>query len=384
VAILVQQSFSPQLWAPKIDLPAYEVLWLSITRSSLTYLCRVLYHPPKPIYNKNDFLAYLEASVDEIHQTAVPAIANIYLAGDFNELTDDEISATTGLIPVVKDPTRGPSFLDKVFVMNDDNSTVRVVKPLVKTDHLAVLISCGHFAVSLKRDKRVCTLRAPKQHADFMAAGTSADFRDILASNDTQDCANALYSVMLGMLDRFYPVKTITLSERDPAFVTPENKLLLRKRNSLMRAGRVEEAGSICTKIGRSIAVFNSSKLTHIKPNAGTRDLWQEVSRLTKPANHDLCYPPTINAQSLNDHYCSISSDSCYTDPPPKLTAPIFSRHATFSEFEVFKLFDKLKPTTAGPDNIPSWFLRLGAPFLSNPISHLFSLSLATSTVPTQ
>jgi hypothetical protein len=60
---------------------------------------------------------------------------------------------------------------------------------------------------------------------------------------------------MLGMLDRFYPVKTITLSERDPAFVTPEIKLL-RKRNSLMRSGRLEEAGVISAKIGRSIAQF--------------------------------------------------------------------------------------------------------------------------------
>ena len=39
---------------------------------------------------------------------------------------------------------------------------------------------------------------------------------------------------------------------------------------------------------------------------------------------------------------------------------------------------------TPGADGLPAWFLRLGAPFLCNPLTHLFNMSMATSTVPYQ
>ena len=47
-------------------------------------------------------------------------------------------------------------------------------------------------------------------------------------------------------------------------------------------------------------------------------------------------------------------------------------------------LLDKLKATATGPDGIPYWFLRLGAPFLCSHIARLVNLSIATSTVPKQ
>lgn len=50
----------------------------------------------------------------------------------------------------------------------------------------------------------------------------------------------------------------------------------------------------------------------------------------------------------------------------------------------MFLALDKIKPTSAGPDLLPSWFLKLGAPFFAAPVSHLFNLSLNSSTVPKQ
>ena len=55
------------------------------------------------------------------------------------------------------------------------------------------------------------------------------------------------------------------------------------------------------------------------------------------------------------------SSDPNYTEPLLKSTA--VQRLTTFSEFGVFKLLDRLKPTATGLDKLPAWFLRLGALF---------------------
>jgi len=50
----------------------------------------------------------------------------------------------------------------------------------------------------------------------------------------------------------------------------------------------------------------------------------------------------------------------------------------------VFNLLDKLSPTASGPDGLPFWFLKLAAPIICEPLTHVVNLSLATSTVPKQ
>ena len=50
----------------------------------------------------------------------------------------------------------------------------------------------------------------------------------------------------------------------------------------------------------------------------------------------------------------------------------------------MFKLLDTLKPTAAGLDGTPAWFLRLGAPIFAAPLCQLFNHSLATGGAPSQ
>ena len=53
-------------------------------------------------------------------------------------------------------------------------------------------------------------------------------------------------------------------------------------------------------------------------------------------------------------------------------------------EFQIFKMLDGLAATSSGTDGMPHWFIRIAAPSISSPITHLFNLSLTTSIVPTQ
>jgi len=54
------------------------------------------------------------------------------------------------------------------------------------------------------------------------------------------------------------------------------------------------------------------------------------------------------------------------------------------SEEIVFHLLDNLHTTAAGPDKLPSWFLKLAAPSICSPVSHLYRLSITSSIVPSQ
>jgi hypothetical protein len=90
-----------------------------------------------------------------------------------------------------------------------------------------------------------------------------------------------------------------------------------------------------------------------------------------------------ITAESLNNHYAAISTDLNYSSPIRKTAAT--PRNAQYiTEFQVFKILDKLRPTAMGLDMLPAWFLRLGAPAFYKPIAKLFNLSLANSYVPHQ
>jgi len=69
------------------------------------------------------------------------------------------------------------------------------------------------------------------------------------------------YNVALGLLDRFYPERTINVRSRDPDYVTLYIKAQLRKKNRLMRPGRVEEAGPIAERIGKDIVKRNRTRV---------------------------------------------------------------------------------------------------------------------------
>jgi len=47
-------------------------------------------------------------------------------------------------------------------------------------------------------------------------------------------------------------------------------------------------------------------------------------------------------------------------------------------------MLDNLRPTAAGLDGLPAWFLRVAAPIFCKTNAYLFNMSLATSAVPRQ
>jgi len=50
----------------------------------------------------------------------------------------------------------------------------------------------------------------------------------------------------------------------------------------------------------------------------------------------------------------------------------------------MFRMLDTLRPTSAGLDGLPAWYLKVSAPIFCNQLAYLFNLSLATTSVPRQ
>ena len=113
VAAYIHKDISTDVLTFIGDKPEYELLWLQLKGTFRTITLGIIYHPPKPIYDTQVFLNYIENCVSLIELKYNDSI--ILLAGDMNTLPDNSLLSNTGLISIVKEPTRGNSFLDKIF-----------------------------------------------------------------------------------------------------------------------------------------------------------------------------------------------------------------------------------------------------------------------------
>jgi len=72
-----------------------------------------------------------------------------------------------------------------------------------------------------------------------------------------------------------------------------------------------------------------------------------------------------------------------YNVTPTPEPANTMAPQSHFTEYSIFRAL-VIKSTAGGLDNLPYWFLKIAAPFISMPLSYLFHLSLLQSTVPAQ
>ena len=140
-------------------------------------------------------------------------------------------------------------------------------------------------------------------------------------TNDCQSEFDQFYATALGLLNKYYPERTITITSRDPEYITPDTKAKLRRKNKLMRAGRIKEADALAERIGTDITKQNSTRLRHINPRTSARDMWAAVRQVTGKSHND--HVDGITATSLNLHYAAISTDTDYKVPSPKQTSSI-------------------------------------------------------------
>ena len=138
VAAYVRNEFSVSKLSMTSDCADYETLWLKLDWNSKIIICTVVYNPPKPIYNVSIFKDFLFNSVYDLVATEPNCI--VLLAGNFNQLEDNDV-CMSGLVSLVRAPTRGPNFLDRIYSSAQIDCNVKVVKSAVKSDHSAIGLS---------------------------------------------------------------------------------------------------------------------------------------------------------------------------------------------------------------------------------------------------
>ena len=87
--------------------------------------------------------------------------------------------------------------------------------------------------------------KSPAQNANFLRIAANTDFNCYETELGTQQAFDNFYHAATNLLESCYPERLVTITSRDPEYVTPDIKSKLRRKNRLMHAGRVEEAGAL-------------------------------------------------------------------------------------------------------------------------------------------
>ena len=183
----------------------------------------------------------------------------------------------TGLLSPVKQPTCGQRILDSIYVSSPIYTVVRIVTSTVRSDHNAVVAytdqrQCPQVKTSTKRIYR---RKTPSQHASFLQYAASIDFNSAFTDSDAdvQSHFDKFYSVVLSLLDTFYPESSVTITSHDPSYMTAHVKAMLRRKNRLMCKGWGEEASALARRIGNEITRHTKTQLTLVHENIDSREM---------------------------------------------------------------------------------------------------------------
>jgi hypothetical protein len=387
VAIYVADSVKSDIYSPPGDDPKFEVLWVKTCVTAVPCYIAALYHPPtssKVGYTVDNLLDYLSCAIDNIVRTNNNLAPIIILAGDFNQLRDTSLQAM-GLINAVNVPTHKGHCLDRVYTNEPLYLAAKVVQSTVPTAHKAVIVRAdSRFIADI--NKKSTTLifrnRTPDRHAALLDSLGNVDWTTVLYDQfHTQAAFNTLYSLLKTMLETHYPESKITVTTRDPPYMTPTIKSMLRQKNRLMRKGHIEHAGALATRIGVAMDQFNSQRLALIDRKSGQKLMWSKVREITGKGRTDkMC---DIDPATMNAHYAAVSHDAHYVAPVSKSTCSV-AKQEWPSEYSVLRALLALKPTATGLDGLPAWFLKVAAPLIAEPLAWLYRLSLSESVVPEQ
>ena len=213
------------------------------------------------------------------------------------------------------------------------------------------------------------------------------DWSFMLSSTDLSVKYNMFISSLNNILQSTVPCKTVRIKDKDPDFITPLIKSLLGKRNRLRRRGHAEQADKLATRINHLICSERSKRLTHMA-EASAKELWSAVRKSTNTSKRKPYVTRLLaDPDTVNQFFAAISSTTEYSDSTVLSFKESVSESNNINDpyitaVEVEVLLRRVKNTSPGFDNIPSWVFRYCSYELAEVIADIFNCSFQSGIVP--
>ena len=371
VAILCRNDWRMEI-IPEAE-NIFECIWMKIMTKNSTFSVASIYHPPSDYsYDAKDFIDYLIDSCERI--LLRDPNMNIIIAGDINKLNIYDLLSQQALTQMVKAPTRCNNILD-VFITNVPYywKKVQVRKGLLRSDHNIIITFPKDIIKAERTNSFFRDVRDHRKQRMFTDLD-SVDWNKIMnEESSSNEMVTQFYDILWPKFETCFPLIKVRSSSRDPPFMSPLIKHLLKKRRQAMRTGDEETNTRLRNQVNRLI---HSNLVNAVKNEKdGSKKWWSKVNSMTGRKGNNLPVSSVIEPSVINTYFQGINTDIEYS-PPQLLSIPKATRIPSISPDMVFNLLRKLKRTASGPDDIPFWFWKTYAAILTPVITRIFNLIL--------
>ena len=98
--------------------------------------------------------------------------------------------------------------------------STRDLNPLAKSDHTGVVLPAG---TKLRPVRRKVKIRDQREHCkqDLYKALAEEDWSEVYQSQGVDQAISCMERIILSHLEKWMPMKTVTMLSRDPMWMTP-------------------------------------------------------------------------------------------------------------------------------------------------------------------
>ena len=106
------------------------------------------------------------------------------------------------------------------------------IHKLIKSNHQGVILLAGTKLKPLRRMVQILDTRKHRKEALYLALNAE-DWSEVLSGNNVDCVVNNMEKKIRTLMDKCMPLKSVTLSSRDPVWMTPLVKSMLRAKSRI-------------------------------------------------------------------------------------------------------------------------------------------------------
>ena len=141
-------------------------------------------------------------------------------------------------------------------------------------------------------------------------------------------------------MDKCFLVRRVAMSSRDPPWITPLVKYLLRKKKRAGDKGDVHKVGDLSSKVYKLIG--ENRKNWGKNGAQGSLHWWRRVDNITLRKQKSHPYLENEFLVGLNDYFGDLCNDENYVKPVPLEVNPETNPPPKLQEFDVMLALSRI------------------------------------------
>ncbi len=405
----------------------YDTLFIEIDTKPKSSIIAVLYRPPDSQFYP--FIDHLSTTIDKINKEHKPA----FICGDFNidllkiqshKPTNDFINMfyTGSFYPLIDKPTRvttkSCTLIDNIFTNILDHKITPGVLYNDITDHFPIYQILNPDINKVNNDKiknNIYYYKRKLNTNNISALGvelSQTNWNDVLQSNSANESYNCFITKFTDLYNKHLPLVKTKINKRKEAkpWITTGIIKSIKTRNKLYKQFLKHP-----NETNKNKYVNHRNKLTHIirisckqyylnKFNSYKNDIkntWNIINNVLGKNKKDPL-PTHFNDNNIkisNPRTIAVKFNSFFAEIGPTLASKIHTT-VNFSDFlsapfqqsiffnptsgkEILDIIATFKNgKSSGFDDISPTVVKQIGPFISEPLTHIFNLSLSTGVFP--